>query len=246
MAAPDVAIGAALTAYSFSLDSTFLRFDTVGFAGREVERRSRRSTQAGDSHAVLHPGVLIGLSTRARVGVMYRQGPSFVFRTKDGPDEREGRFRVPNTLAVGASFRPAAAVTLAAEITRVQYSRLRRDFVTDQASAIGREADFDIPSGTEIHLGAQYLAISAPGVPKFRAGIWYDPDHSVRFSPTVPATTIRNQLLDELLGSALSTGRGRVHYTGGIGWSLNPRFELNGSFDVTARSRTISASCVIR
>ena len=245
----EVAVGAGLTVYSFGLDSQFRRFDVVGFTGApNLNVEVGRSTQVGDDHAIAPTvGALFGLSTRGRIGVMYRQGASFAFRTQDGKDsEREGRFRVPHTLAVGASIRPAIALTLAAEITRVQYSRLRRDFVSDQARAVKREADFDIASGTELHFGAQYLPTTSYGAPKFRGGVWYDPDHSVRFRPSMPATSIEDRLFNERLGVALSTGKNLVHYTGGLGLSLSPRFELNGGFDVTTRSRTISASCVVR
>jgi hypothetical protein len=178
---------------------------------------------------------------------MYRHGPSFTFLTRDGNDpERTSRFRVPHTLAVGASFRPATALTLALEITRVQYERLREEFVTDQARAVGREADFTVRSGTEVHVGAQYLPTTSYGAPKFRAGIWFDPDHSVQFNPLEQATTVPDRLFDERLGASLSTGEDLVHYTGGVGVSLSPRFELNGGFDLTTRSRVISVSCVIR
>jgi long-chain fatty acid transport protein len=245
----EVAVGAGVTVYSFGLNSQFLRFDTIGFLGApNLNVELGRSTQVGDDHAIAPTvGALFGLSTRARVGVMYRQGPSFTFRTRDGNDpEREGHFRVPHTLAVGASIRPVIALTLAAEITRVQYSGLRRDFVSDQARAVNREADFDIHSGTEIHVGAQYLPTTSYGAPKLRGGLWYDPDHSVRFSASRPATSIADRLFNERLGVALSTGKNLVHYTGGLGLSISPRFEVNGGFDITTRSRTVSASCVIR
>jgi long-subunit fatty acid transport protein len=245
----EVAVGAGLTIYSFGLNSQFLRFDTVGFFGAPVlSVEVGRSTQVGDDHAIAPTvGALFGLSTRARIGVMYRQGASFDFSTQDGKDpEREGHFRVPHTLAVGASFRPAIAVTLAAEITRVQYSLLTRDFVSDQARALNRVADFDIRSGTELHFGAQYLPTTSYGAPKVRGGVWYDPDHSVRFRPSMSATSINDRLFDERIGVALSTGKNLVHYTGGLGLSLSPRFELNGGFDITTRGRTLSASCVVR
>jgi hypothetical protein len=247
--ASEVAVGGGLALYTFDLDSRFRRFDTVGFLGpANLSVELGRSSQAGDDTAVTPTvGALFGLSTPMRLGVMYRHGPSFTFLTRDGNDPaRTGRFRVPHTLAVGASFRAATTLTLALEVTHVHYERLREDFVTDQARAVRREADFAVQSGTEIHVGAQYLPTTSYGAPKFRAGIWFDPDHSVQFDPSTPATTITDRLFNERLGAALSTGRDLVHYTAGVGVSLSPRFELNGGFDLTSRSRVISASCVIR
>jgi long-subunit fatty acid transport protein len=245
----ETSVGIGLAVYSFDLNSRFRRFDTVGFLGPpNLTVELGNSSQAGDDTSVAPTvGALYGLSTRARVGVMYRHGPSFTFRTKDGTDpERQARFRVPDTLAVGASFRPVSVVTVAMEVTRVQYSRLRRDFVTDQARAVKRESDFDIPNGTEVHIGAQYLPTISYGAPKLRAGVWYDPDHSVQFAATAASTTITDRLFDERLSAALSTGKSLVHFTGGVGFSVSPRLEVNGGVDVTSRSRAISASFVVR
>jgi long-subunit fatty acid transport protein len=247
--ASEVAVGAGFALYTFDLDSRFRRFDTVGFLGpANLSVELGRSSQTGtDTAATPTVGALFGLSMPWRLGVMYRHGPSFTFSTRDGNDpERTGRFQVPHTLAVGTSFRPSTTLTLALEITRVHYSRLRDDFVTDQARAVRREADFTVKSGTEVHLGAQYLPTTSYGAPKFRVGLWFDPDHSVQFNPSMPATTITDRLFDERLRAALSTGKDLLHYTGGVGVSLSPRFELNGGFDLTSRSRVISVSCVIR
>jgi long-chain fatty acid transport protein len=249
---PEVALGAGLTVYRFGLDSQFRRFDTDGFLGPPnpgVELG--RSTQQGDETALAPTvGVLAGLSGRARVGVMYRHGPSFTFRTKDGGDpEREGAFRVPNTLAVGVSLRPlpeASMLVVAGEVTRVRYSRLREDFISDQARAVNRITSFGIDDGTEVHVGVQYLPTLFYGAPKLRAGVWYDPDHSVRFEPSPSNVSPNARLFDERMSAALSSGRNLVHYTGGVGFSVSPRMEVNAAFTGSPRGRVVSVSIVVR
>jgi hypothetical protein len=248
---PGVDIGASLAVYRFSFDSRFRRFDTIGFLGpANPSVQLGESTQTGRDVAVAPiVAVLVGLTSRARMGVTYRHGPTFTFRTHDGNDpEREAKFRVPDTFSVGASFQPIKRETLpvlsvAGEITRVRYRRLRNDFVTDQVRFVNRADAFSIDSGTEIHGGVQFWPTLA--APQIRGGVWYDPDHSVRFTPLASPATDTDRLFDEKMSAALSTGKNLVHYTGGIGISLG-RIEANAAADVTSRSRVLSASLVVR
>ena len=168
---------------------------------------------------------------------------------------RESTFRVPHTLAVGfalgrTSLTPSGGVrhvlTIAGEITHVTYSRLREDFVTDQARASHTENSFSIDDGTELHAGVQ---LSKPALrlrPRFRAGLWYAPDHSVQFTPSGTSITPLDRLFDERLAAALSTGEGEVHYTAGVGLTLTPRLELNVGVDVASTTTLFSTSVIVR
>jgi hypothetical protein len=137
-------------------------------------------------------------------------------------------------------------LTVATEVTRVTYGRLREDFVIDQAQFTGREDSFQIESGTEVHVGVQYWPTLERGAPQIRAGAWYDPDHSVQFTPLANPTSSADRTFDERLSTALGRGESLVHYTGGIGFSLTPRFEINAAIDVTSQSHVLSTSMVIR
>jgi long-subunit fatty acid transport protein len=251
---PQVSVGASLTAYAFRIDSRFRRFDIVGFLGPpNLDVELGRSTQQGDDVGLAPTvGALFDVRDRVRMGVVYRHGPSFTFTTQDGPDpERHGRFRVPSTLSAGASFQPVRSpthpvLTVAGEVTRVTYGRLREDFVIDQALFTGREDSFDVQSGTEVHVGVQYWPTLEMGAPQIRAGVWYDPDHSVQFTPLASPTSIADRTFDERLSTALGRGGGLVHYTGGIGFSLTPRLEINAAIDVTSQSHVLSTSMVVR
>lgn len=244
-----VSIGGGLSVYRFSMDSTFRRLDAVGFLGPanpavELGRSTQTGTDVGVAPSL---GLIVGTSGRWRLGAVYRWGPTFTFQTTDGNDPvRDVTFRSPGTLAIGASFRPLPALILAAEVTHVSYSRLVREFVTDQARGVGREQDFDIDDGTEVHVGAQYVALAWRGAPKFRAGAWYDPDHSVEFRPQAAPVTRDARLFDERLQAALSSGEGRVHVTAGVGFSISSQVELNVAADLASRSRVFSTSLILR
>ena len=238
------------------MPSRFLKHKRVpAVCSSTAFRRSnsrRGSSTAASTYCV---GAVFGTTDRApvRVGVMYRKGASFEYRTMSGRDpERSYRFRVPDRLWVGASVQPVKSadglpvLTLAADVTRVTYSRLREDFIVDQTSGVGRAQDFLLDDGTELHFGVQYWPTLSHGAPQFRGGVWFDPDHSVKFEAQTAPATPSDRLFDEAMGVALSTGKNLLHYTGGVGFSLTPRFEINAAVDLTSRSRVVSASIVVR
>src|SRR5262245_40980915 len=243
---PVLAIGASITAYSFTMDSTFRRLNTDGFFGPPLPNVPplSTSTQTGDDISWAPTlGVMIGRDA-FRFGGVYRHGASFDMTTQSTAiGTRQGLFRVPDTLAFGASARIAPTLTVAAEITRVSYSRLREDFVTDQAFGSGRVDLFTVNDATEIHGGVQYVVPRWPGLPRFRGGVWYDPDHSVEFTPSSVPT---DRLFNERLTAALSTGKNQVHVTGGIGLTFGRHLEFNVAFDAASTTNIFSSSLIVR
>lgn len=255
----NLSVGGTLSIYRFTIDSLYRRFDIDGFLGAPVLTRvAQRATQVGSSVSASPTiGVAYGsdqavgsgsLLRRTRVGVVYRHGPSFSYTTQgEGLPPVTGlRFRVPHTLAVGAALRARPQLLVGVEVARVLYSRMVDDFVADQARAEGRQADFSIDDGTEVHVGAQYAVPQWKGIPRFRAGAWFDPDHSVRFEPQQPSTTAFARVFDERLSTALSQGRNQVHATGGIGLTLHRRLEVNAAVDVSSTQVRASTSFIVR
>jgi hypothetical protein len=250
-----VAVGASLTAYTFDMSSRARKFGTVGFFGApNLNEEVARGTQTGDTVSWAPTlGFMAGRGPR-RFGVVYRRGASFDMTTEipttdSGRNEtiqpRVGAFRVPHTLAFGASVRIQPPLTLALEVTRIWYSRLREDFVTEQARASLRVSSFNIDDGTEIHGGVQYTVPHWRGLPRFRAGAWFDPDHSVNFTPGA-GTAPGDRLFDERLSAALSTGKNQVHATGGIGLTFGAHIEFNAAFDLASTGRIFSSSLILR
>lgn len=248
---PALAIGAGVTAYAFNMSSVFRRFDTAGFFGApNLNTVIGFASQSGDTVSWAPTlGLLAGRDQR-RFGIVYRRGASFEMATQTPVpggtilQTRTGVFRVPDTLAFGASFRPIPLLTMAVEVTHVWYSRLREDFVTDQALSSGHVSGFSIDNGTELHGGIQYAVPRWRGLPRFRAGAWFDPDHSVHYTPG--AGTPADPTFDERLTTALSTGKNQVHATGGIGLTLGAHLEFNAAFDAASTTRIFSSSLILR
>jgi hypothetical protein len=245
---PGISVGGAITAYTFALRSTFRRLDTVGFLGPPVLDPPRGvATQNGDGTRLAPTiGGLFSYGP-VRVGIVYRHGASFDITTADGTGAvRSGEFRVPNTTGAGVSLRAFGAMTVASEVTYVSYGRLREDFVTDQARGSGRVDSFTIDSATEFHVGVQYARPLWWGLPRFRGGSWFDPDHSVQYTSPGPGLFPSDRLFDERLSVALSTGRDRWHVSAGIGLTFGTHVEFNAGFDRASQSRIFSSSLILR
>jgi long-chain fatty acid transport protein len=244
----NVSVGATLTIYSFDIDSVFRRFDIDGFTGpAKTDVVFGQSTQQG-SDVGLAP--TFGVSAdygRARVGVVYRMGPSFDFTTDSGIDpSRTVKFRVPHTLGGGVSFRATPQLLLSGEVTYIDYSRLMDEFVIDQARPFGLQDSFTIDDGTEFHVSAQYAVLRDNRSPvRLRVGLWFDPDHSLNYEPVRPPITVDDRLFDERMGTILAQGGSQTHITGGVGLNFTRRLEFNAGIDVASRQRLLSTSLIV-
>jgi len=251
-------IGGTLGIYTMHLDSRFQRFFTLGgfYGPPDFTRVAGVGTQIGDDVAL---APTVGALWRAETwsfGGVYRHGPSLAYQTtvNDEPPT-DSRFRVPDTLAFGAATTrflarpgegPHTVLTLAGEVTWINYSRLREDFVTDQARGSQRAEDFFIDDGIEVHVGVEVAKPEMKFDPRFRGGFWFDPDHSVKFSPVVPSVTPTDRLFDERLSTALSKGKNQFHVTAGLGVTLSPHFDLHAGADLSPTSRLFSTSVIVR
>jgi long-subunit fatty acid transport protein len=253
-----LAVGGTLSAYTISLHSLVRRVDADGFLGPPLPNvELSRATQDGDDIAF---GPSLGLrvclkpcderqTTSARFGAVYRYGPGFDYETQEGPRQQSNRFRVPHVVAGGVAVeipQSGRRLLLTGEVKRIGYSRLKDDFITDQAVATGVQDKVDLKDGIELHAGFQYTAETLSWLPRFRAGIWSDPDHSVGFIPGPVGNHPELRLKDELLSVALSTGKRLIHYTAGIGVTFSPTIEWNVGADFASHTGIISTSMIVK
>jgi long-subunit fatty acid transport protein len=258
-----ISIGASLTFYSFHLDSDFRRYAFQGdfFGPADLNAEVGRSTQAGDSWSVAPTVGVQWLHKDTRLGLVYRHGGSFDFTTVAAPDDppKASTFRVPNTLAFGAAWltrqkvdpasglSPSWLLTITGELTYITYSRIMQDFINDQTEPTGYQDNFSVDDGVEVHGGVQLTKPNWRFRPRLRAGAWFDPDHSVHYTPAPADSPFPvDHLFDERMSASLSTGENQVHYTGGVGLSFGPHFELNAGFDAGGTTRLFSTSIIVR
>ena len=60
------------------------------------------------------------------------------------------------------------------------------------------------------------------------------------------ATHPETRLKDEVLSVALSAGKGRTHYTGGVGLTFSPTVEWNFGADFASATTIVSTSVIVR
>ena len=254
---PRLAVGGTLGVYTFDLLSEFRRFDTVGFLGPPILNAVRSTATQRGNDVALAPTLGLRMCMRlcaerqyasVRFGAVYRRGPTFDFETQEGT-ARRNKFRVPDTLAAGIAIeipRPGRRLLFSGEVKRLTYSRLLEDFINDQAVETAVQDKVTIKDGTEFHAGVQYTLETPAWLPRFRAGIWYDPDHSVKFVPGELARDPNGRIVDELLSVALSTGKGLTHFTGGVGLTFSPTIEWNFGADVASNIAIVSTSVIVK
>jgi long-subunit fatty acid transport protein len=235
---------------TLSMEARFTRFVTFPIFDPATYQPDRAITEAvqtaDDTGFGASAGVLWTPRRAFQLGAMFRRGPSFTFdqTLTNLPDESfqsSGRFKVPDTLAVGGAVRPAEDLTVAFEYTFVQYGDLKHDYVDVQAEATGKKDQFTIDDGSEVHLGVEYVLSRVHLTPALRAGYWYDPAHAVEFTPVDLEQTTEQRYAAYLPGED-----GLSHFTFGAGLPVSPRFELNAAADLSSRRNFYSVFAVFR
>ena len=247
---PRASLGAGILVQDFSLGFEFDRFVHENqdlYGAPDPTQNVFHFSQDGDDISVGAVfGVVVPVSA-AKIGASYKRSPRSEFSSFSGglvgsQQRTTSTFKVPDTFAVGVSMAFGSAFLITTEYTRVLHSQLFSDYVSVLASrgeTRDRLDNFTIDDANEFHLGAEYL-VPVKGRPAIRLGIWFDPDHSVHYAPT-PA----NDLLDERIGIALSSGRDLWHYTGGTMVAVHPRMDLSAGIDWSEQSTRVSASAII-
>lgn len=166
-----------------------------------------------DSELTFNAGLLARPGDRFAIGVVFRQGPSFrldefertsfsefiAFRPPIESDLPSESFDVPDVYAAGASFKATARLLFAFEWTRVGYSNLRIPsrlpravsfFASSAIEGLVRASpdelgSFRVDDVDELRAGMEYSFWRVKSTPAIRLGVWLDPDHQIRFEPSL-------------------------------------------------------------
>ena len=243
-------VGAGILVQDFSLGFEFDRFlheNQDLYGAPDPTQKVFHFSQDGDDISVGGVvGVVVPVSA-AKIGASYKRSPRSEFSSLSAPtggtqQHTTSTFKVPDTFAVGVSMAFTSSFLITSEYTRVLHSQLFSDYVSvlaGQGETRDRIANFTIDDSNEFHLGAEYL-VPVRGRPAIRLGVWFDPDHSVHY-----ASTPANDLLDERIGIALSSGRDLWHYTGGTMLAVHPRMDISAGIDWSKQATRVSASAII-
>ncbi len=245
-----LSVGGGLSAYTFDLEADFARysFESDLFSPPDRTVITATATQEGSGVSLgANLGVLWTVSGAVKVGASYRYGPSFTFTQTDRiPVEqfelvRTGDFQVPDVFSAGVEWRLSPSVRIVADYGYVRYSELKEDFANIQALDSGRPEQLQVDDANEFHGGVEYVFLQSAKPFALRAGLWWDPDHSIRYEPTAAGDSI-----DQLYSATLPGGEDVMHYTVGGGIVLSDRIEINAGADWSKRTTAVTASAVVR
>ncbi len=238
---------------SFGAGLIYSTLDLDSFTVRPIENPSIASTQSGDDHGVgFNIGALYKFNDKLRFGIVYRDGVEFEYvanaftgaGTQPGFPKRNVSFNVPDAFGVGLSYRFSDALGLTLDVNRLQYSDLTDDFRSSLAadSITPANAGIDglrIDDGTEIRLGAEYTFLDMQNPFTIRAGVWHDPEHTIRWRGPV------TNLAQAINATLFSAGDDELHYSLGFGWAFE-KWQIDAAANFSDRVDTISMSGVVR
>ena len=253
---PRLLLGLSVSRFEFELDSLARRFVPMdpfeGATFAESELVNFQSQVGDDSEWSYSAGVL-WQSPRRRwsAGGVFRGGPSFDLEVASvsavpsddprafDPVRQAAEFHVPDIFGLGLAYRPSDALTVALDYVQVQYSDLTDGFVDIfglEALGLGEaQIDrFEIDDAGEVHLGTE-LSFYRRRLPfSVRAGVWYDPDHRLRYEG------------DNLAFHAVfRRGSDELHYAIGAG-IVARRLQIDAAFDYSERVSVTSLSAGVR
>jgi long-chain fatty acid transport protein len=240
-----LSLGLGLRGYRSTIDSVTTRFLTPGPSGDPdyTDPHSIQRQHGNERTTGVNVGLLFDLHEKLTVGATFRQGFSFPvdvdytsFIGGESFRRQQGRFNVPAFYGLGASIRPTDDWSVAVDVNRITYSDTTRGFVY----LFEEEPRYFVPDGTEIRIGTELTLTRdrfnwLPFPIYVAAGVWRDPDHSIRASNPDDSQSIffRETAAD-------------IHVTGGIGMTAGTRAQLHVAFDRSARQTVLSLSAMAR
>ncbi len=240
-ASQQVAIGAGVSIYDFSLSSQTQRFRPVTFSGPRGPLLNQQLQDGNEVKAGVNLGIVVMPTNTVQFGAVYRQGPDFPFRVRNLGAEGQtfldtvGTFHVPDVFGAGIVVKPVEGLRIALDYNRIRYSQMVDDFI-DVFAPID-PSDYIVDDANEAHVGVEYLFLNMRRPVALRGGFWDDPDHAIRFRRDDP--TNQESLL-------FRGGEDQYHFSGGAGIVLSPRVELNGAVDYSERATLVTLSAVVR
>jgi len=251
----NVYVGVDLAHTDFKLHSTTKRYDFDDFNAAAFSKLRDTQTQDGDDGAIRYgAGVIWDVGPMLRFGAAYRRGPSYDVTAattsepkNDAPrfsDSCSAKFHVPDFYGAGVSFRPNAFLNVNADVDRITYSKMSRDFVEfsevfTACESQPRAKSYRVPDGREYHLGIRYVAARRNEFLQhhpltLRAGAWSEPPHALEYTGSGPQRFLFSQ------------NRAAIHGSLGLSVIVNHWSQVALAMDVSRHQRIVSISTLAR
>jgi long-chain fatty acid transport protein len=251
--APGFSAGVGVAYSQFDLESVTERVNDADQF--QVAGAFGAGSRGDDNDVIFNVGLLWKPTDRLSVGAVYRDGGNFEYTAfaaryasptqlvalngfpKDGVS-----FDVPRSYGIGLNYKVTDTFGINFDVARMLYSDLtegmQSSLVADGPSGNAEVAGLGIDDGTEIRLGAEYVFADMANPVVIRAGMWRDPEHTIRFEGAVtPANQANAQIF--------SVGDDEMHYTIGLGIAFE-KFQVDVAADFSNTYDVYSLSGVYR
>jgi long-chain fatty acid transport protein len=217
-----------------------------------------------DSGFSINAGILWRPHSKVSIGAVYRRGTKFTVTEKPGrrvgrpnlldpnddeydPDLAEFTLKVPDSFGVGVAFRATDSLTLTLDVVHIQYKDLLEDFDVAPFGEFVRYYTSDyytVDNVTEIHFGMEYILTLGERLLALRAGVYNDPDHTIRYTGT--SEWEEWEYIHRPERALFPGGNDQIHVTGGLGLVLNEQFQIDAAANIADRNSQFSISAVYR
>ncbi len=235
------------------MNSHFTRFRSESFIDptdfSDDDAGFKSEIDDGDSGFCINVGGIWRPHPKVSIGAVYRTGPTFtVTSTRFGqysagydPDSAEFTLKVPDSYGAGVAFRATGFLTFTLDVVHIRYEDLLKDFDIVTDPYVYTKENYSVENATEVHFGVEYILALGERFLALRAGIYNDPDHTIRFTGTTGETVFDIAGREKFLG-----GDDQIHVTGGLGLVVNDRLQIDTAANIAGRYTQLSLSAVYR
>ncbi|MBD3308295.1 hypothetical protein GF339_17795 [candidate division KSB3 bacterium] len=212
-----------------------------------------------DNGFSVNAGVMWEPDSRISLGLVYRGGIEFNVTERPGregfavldptaagdydSDLAEFTLNIPDTFGAGVAFRAVDtdrhSLLFTMDVIHIRYEDLLEDFDILLGETYLDEDDYTVENVTEMHVGMEYefkYPEQAPLRSLFlRAGIYSEPDHTIRYTADD---------IDEK--QRFPGGEEQIHYTGGVGLVINEHIQIDTAANIADNNTQFSVSAVYR
>jgi long-chain fatty acid transport protein len=248
---------------AFRVTPTFSAGVGVAYSQFDLESVTVRPTfgagqQGDDDDMIFNVGLLWKPSERLAIGAVYRDGGNFEYTAdslfqnaqgqlvrRTGFPKTDVEFNVPRSYGIGLNYKVTDTFGINFDVARMKYSDLTSDVRSSLAppgpAELAEVGQLSIEDGTEIRLGAEYVFADMANPVVIRAGVWRDPEHTIRFRGE-PNPNFPNAVANALI---FSVGDDEMHYTLGLGIAFE-KFQVDLAADFSNPYDVYSLSGVYR
>jgi long-subunit fatty acid transport protein len=261
-----LAVGVTLQVFTFDLDATrqvyaardALKYAAPRYIDADLELTGRR---AGDDTALgVNAGVLYDIHEQLTLGLTFRQGPKFHYLADTttgegniGPanvtfiNDLEAPFKVPDTWALGLSYRPSNAWRIGFEYDRIMYSQLIEQVANTAHAPSDPEGQLvlsrlTLEDGNQYRLGGEYSTTARGWLFSLRAGAWYDPLHR----PYLALDDADTGFPAPGWSLLFPKRHGETHWSAGFGVASARHLQFDFGFDHASSVTTYAISAIYR